>query len=87
MSASYQGEGLYDLAVEGDGGHTSVTAAGQLEWESKEGGAKSLRLRGVIGDHQVSASVAVVADTIHIFTRVRIRGRASLEVVAHTVLE
>lgn len=61
---------MYGLTVEEGGSRTSVTAAGRLEWEEEEGGAKSLRLQGVVGDHQVSANVAVVADTIHIFARV-----------------
>ena len=68
VSASYRGQGQYHLSVEeGEG----VSAAGRLEWEGQEGGAgRSLRLRGTIGDRQVSADVAVVEETIHVFTRV-----------------
>ena len=69
MSASYQGEGVYGLSA-GDQG-TPLSASGRLDWrEGREGGAQSLRLQGVIGDHQVSADVAVVENTVHIFTRV-----------------
>lgn len=68
VNASYRGQGQYLLSVKEGGG---MSAVGQLEWEGQGGGARqSLKLRGTIGDRQVLADVAVVEDTIHIFTRV-----------------
>ncbi len=42
-----------------------------IKWERGEQGARSLRLRGTLADHHVAASVAVVGNSIHLFTRVR----------------
>ena len=68
VQASYRGEGEYTLALDGE---DCTPASGNIRWEGLGAeGARSLKLRGSIGDHQVSADVATVNDTIHIFTRV-----------------
>ena len=55
-----------------EGDHTSfVPASGSIQWEGQGERTRSLRLRGMIADHQVTATVAVVGDHIHLFTRVR----------------
>lgn len=70
VQASYQGEGEYTLAVDGED-HTRVKASGKIHCEGLDNeGTGSLTLRGAIGDHQVSADVATVEGAIHIFTRV-----------------
>lgn len=72
VRASYQGEGDYTLAVDGED-HTHIKASGNIQWEGLDkAGPQSLRLRGVIGDHQVLADVATVGGVIHIFARVRV---------------
>ncbi len=68
VQASYRGEGEYTLALAGED-HTHIEASGSIEWEGLD--KQSLRLRGAIGDHKVSAAMATVGGTIHIFTRVR----------------
>lgn len=72
MQVGYHGEGSYELAVKTEGESLSphrVMASGQIQWEEKEG-VWSMRLQGTIKDHQVSVSVAVVDNQLHLFTMV-----------------
>lgn len=67
MQASYLAEGEYTLTVDGE----DHRASGRIQGAGPdEGGPRSLRLQGAIGDHQVSADIATVGSMIHIFTKV-----------------
>ena len=57
---------------EGDHASSYTPATGVIEWEEEDQGVWSMRLRGTIADHRVTASVAVVGDAIHLFTKVRV---------------
>ena len=63
----YLEDGSYLLSAL-DGSRKEVQAGCELTTE--EGG--SWKLTGVLGDRQVTANVAVVDDSLHVFTRVRV---------------
>lgn len=59
--------------------HVTHVQVGEVEWEGREGvrvggtvkeREGSLRLEGFVGEKLVSANIAIVNDSLHIFTQV-----------------
>ena len=62
---TYQGDGSYSFSCGSD--QEPVGASGRLK---EEGGV--LVLRGYVGQRQVAANVAMIGDSLHVFTVVSV---------------
>jgi len=83
VAVEYRGEDYYLTTEDG------ITSVARCSLRQEGGGASAvLKLEGVVQDSQVSANVAVIGNTFHLFTKVRGErargGRSVLLLVSYT---